>query len=328
MKYGLPGIGPLERALHLRSLTIFRDLGTEELAACAQLTQERYLRRHEVLYREGQPIRALYLLIDGSVRLEHQGRHLRHLEAAADLGLIELLAGQPHRFRAVADSNAVALVIEGAALMDLVEEHFALFLQIRHALGVEVAQQQHALGSFHMLSAPPVPAVAAPSAPGNGVDASRQPSSDLAEVLLALQRTTVLRDVGLAHLAALTSEDQQLCLKPGEALWTRGADPTFMVLVTDGVVSCVPERTDLTFRAGVGTLLGVDAAFGGTPYAYDATAETSVTCRVMQTQMLLDLAEDHFDLAERVLAHSAGELLRLKALAAGDAPATQEEVAS
>jgi CRP-like cAMP-binding protein len=134
--------------------------------------------------------------------------------------------------------------------------------------------------------------------------------------------------VGLAHLVALTSEDQQMCLEPGASLWARGAEPASLVLITDGVVSCVPEQTELAFRAGAGTLLGVDAAFGGTFYAYDATAETPVSARAMQTQMLLDLAEDHFDLAARILAHSAHELLRLKQLAANRGPAPQKEVAS
>lgn len=304
MKYGLPEVGPLERALYLRSLTLFRTLTASELAACAQLMQERYVRRGEILYEAGAPVRSLYLLVDGRVRLEDQGRRVGELDAAAGVGLVELLAGQPHRSRAVAETNALALVIDAAALLDLVEEHFSFFLQIRHALGAEVALQQQALGSYHTLSAP------------RPVAAASGPSLDLAEVLLALQTTTVFRDVGLAILAALTSQDREIRLEPGAPLWERGTEPTFLALIADGVVSCVPEQSEHEFRAGPGALLGVDATFGGAPYAYRATAETPVVARAIDTQMLLDMAEDHFDLASRMLAHCACEVLRLKDLAA------------
>jgi CRP-like cAMP-binding protein len=297
---GLPELGPLERALYMRSLAIFRDLGARELASCARLTQERYIRRGEVLYDEGEPIRSLYLLIDGRVRLEHQSQRLRSLEASEDVGLVEFLAGQCHRLRAVADSNTVALLIDGAALMNLLEEHFSLFLQIRRALGSEILQRQRALASYRndvKLSSVMPPA-------GN----------DLAEVLLALQRSAEFRHVGVALLAALTSEKSEMHLDPGACLWERDAEPEFLALIMAGTVRCLPEGAP-EFSAAGGALIGVDAAFGDTPYAYRAEAQTPVIARRIDTQLLLGTAEDHFDLATRMLSYCASELLRLKDLA-------------
>lgn len=322
MKYGLPEVGPLERALSLRSLALFHTLNANELAACAQLTQERYIRRGEVLYEEGGPPRSLFLRVDGRVHLEQHGRRLRDFEASDDAGLVELLAGRSHQSRAVADSNALALVIDSAALLDLMEEHFSFFLEIRDALGAEVGRQQRTLGSYHTLSAPleRISADAASKAV-NGAAPIRA-ALDLAETLLALQRTPVFSQVGLAILAALTSEDEDIPLEPGALLWDNGAAPTFLALIADGIVSCVPEQPEHTFRAGPGALLGVDATFGGSPYAYRATAETPVIARRIDVQMLLDLAEDHFELASRMLAHCANEVLRLQSVAATrpDAP--------
>lgn len=320
MRYGLPEIGPLERALHLRSLPIFRHLGARELAACAQLTQERYVRRGEVLYEEHDAIHALYLLVDGRVRLYRQGQAVSELGAADDVGLVEFLAGVAHPLRAVADSNALALVIDGAALLDLIEEHFPLFLQIRRALGGEIAQQQRALRTYQ------TQAQAAPAATArNGAYPAAQPVTDFAEMLLALQQTAAFRDVGLALLAALIDADETMRLEPGTALWQHGDEAQCLVLVTEGDIACVAENERDGFHAGTGALLGVDAVFGDTPYIYTATATTpSSVCRIT-TQMLLDLAEDHFDLAAHILAHCARELLRLKELAATqpDAPAPQ-----
>lgn len=318
MRYGLPEIGPLERALHLRSLPIFRHLGAGELAACAQLTQERYIRRGEVLYEEHQAIRALYLLVDGRVHLQRQGRSISELGASDDVGLVEFLAGVPHSLRAVADTNALALVIDGAALMDLVEEHFPLFLQMRHALGGEVAQQQRLLRSYHTLTDTQVPAASQPAA-GSSARPAPQPTRDFAEMLLALQHTAVFRDVGVALLAALISADEEMHVAAGTALWQRGEDASYLALVTDGRVACAPEDERDSFQANSGTLLGVDAVFGDTPYAYSATAATPVSLCRIETQMLLDLAEDHFDLAARILAQCASELLRLKELASAGA---------
>lgn len=310
MRYGLPEIGPLERALHLRSLPIFRHLGARELAACAQLTQERYVRRGEVLYEEHQAIHSLYLLVDGRVRLYRQGHAVSELGAADDVGLVEFLAGVPHPLRAVADSNALALVIDGAALLDLIEEHFPLFLQIRHALGGELAQQQRALRAYQALAQP----APAPVAARNGTHPTTQPVPDFAGMLLALQQTAVFRDVGLALLAALINTDDTMRLEAGTALWQRGDEAQCLVLITAGDVACEPENEEDVFHAGAGALLGVDAVFGDTPYAYSATATSAgAVCRIT-TQVLLDLAEDHFDLAAHILAHCARALLRLKEL--------------
>jgi CRP-like cAMP-binding protein len=300
MRVGLPELGPLERALYMRSLATFRDLAASELASCAQLTQERYIRRGEVLYDEGEPIRSLYLLIDGRVRLEHASQRLRSLEASEDVGLVEFLAGQCHRLRAVADSNAVALLIDGAALLDLMEEHFALFLQIRRALGTEILQHQRALASYRSDTA--LSSVAPPA------------SHDLAEVLLALQRSAVFRDVGVALLASLTSDNSEMHLASGALLWERDIEPGFLALIMEGTVCCLPEGAP-EFCASGGALIGVDAVFGDTPYAYRAVAQTPVIARRIDTQLLLDTAEDHFDLATRILSYCASELLRLKDLA-------------
>jgi CRP-like cAMP-binding protein len=297
----------LERALYLRSLVLFRDLGATELAACAQLTQELYVRRGELLYPEASPPRTLYLLVDGRVRLEQSGRFLRYLEAADDVGLVELLAGRPRGPRAVADTNALALTIDSAALLDLLEEHFSFFLHIRQALGREVARRQREVGSYHTL--------AAPRTTFNGHHQRTRPqgaTTDLAEKLLMLRRSRLFRDVGLAVLAALTSDDREMRLAPGDTLWSRDGDPTFLALILDGTVTCTPEDERHAFRAQRGALLGADATFGGVPYVYTAVADSPVVATCIDTQLLVDMAEDHFDLASRMLAHCAAELLRLQ----------------
>jgi CRP-like cAMP-binding protein len=297
-------VGPLERALYLRSMPLFRDLGATELAACAQLLEERAMPRGTVLYGEHEGVRVIYLLVEGRVQVA-RGKAVRYLEPPDAAGLVEFLSGQWQTPRATATTDLFALAMDPGAFLDLLEDHFPIFLRVRQALGKQVADLQHRLGSYHA------------DMPSGTERAG--PSSDLpidpAERLLRLQRAPIFRGVGLTVLAALMREQQEVRLHEGQLLWERGDDGRAFALVVQGAISCEPDAGADRFRAGSNAFLGVEASFGGTAHAYRAVATEDTVVLLLDTQLLIDLAEDHVDLALQLLAHLSRELLRLQELA-------------
>lgn len=303
----LPVVEPLQRALHLRSLELFGDLAARELAVFAGLMGERWLRRGEVLFVEGQRVQVLYLLVEGRVRLE-QGGTTRYVEAPEGVGLIELLARVEARSRAVAATNALALAIEGAALLEVLEDHFATFLQIRAALGLRVRDLYRRFGCREGSDSTAPPRPAPPLAP-----AAAEPAAlAMVDQLIRLHRVPELRDFGVGVLAALIRDGNAVRFGAGEGLWSDDDEAEFLAVVVDGTVRCSGGDAIGRFRVGPGAVLGLPAAFGGTRHLYAAVAETAVVVIRVDVPVLLDVAEDHFHVATSMLAHSARTLLRLQ----------------
>jgi CRP-like cAMP-binding protein len=306
----LPVVEPLQRALYLRSVPLFRGLRAEHLVAFARLMRERWVRRGTLLCAQGAASGAVQFLVAGRVRIERDRRQLRAAEAPASIGLLELLAQAPSAVTAVAATNVLALVIDGAALLDVIEDHFSIFTEIRRAIGEQMLALRDERDRGSMRQPPVVRDLGPPSPPRLG----------LVERLIWLSRSPVLRDLGVSVLAVLARDEDELRLREGQVLWAEGAPADFVALLVSGYVGCAGGAKGAAFRAGPGTVLGLDAAFTGIPHEHAAVARTAVVAIRLGVQSLLDVAEDHSHVAARVLAHCAGMLLELR----GPLPAAPE----
>jgi CRP-like cAMP-binding protein len=301
MRRWIPTVGPVERTLALRSLPLFRGLPARELSALAQLLHEQVVPRGQLLHRAGSHVQALHLLTDGRVRLQHDATPAAILEAPQALGFVELLAGEPARVTAVAESIVTALVIDRGALLDVLEDQFSLVLHLRTALGRQIAARQTELGRYEL------PRTGAPIAPARIGSAPL----DLVESLLRLEQVPELRTFGVAVLAALVGEEPTVSFTAGERLFDAGAEATRLIVLVEGDVVCTAADNAATFRAGPGDVLGRDAVLGGLEHPYSAVAETAGIAIPIDAQRFWDLAEDNFHVALAALSMSACRLLWL-----------------
>jgi CRP-like cAMP-binding protein len=299
----LTTVGPMERALALRSLPLFRSLHGRELAMLAQLVREQVTPAGTVLHPAGEPVRAVHLLIEGRVGEEQDGRVVARREAPEAIGLVELLAGAPAHATATAETRITTLVIDRAALLDVLEEQFPLLLQLRAVLGREVAARQVELGRYDG------------PAPATTEELSRLPDApDLVDCLLCLRRAPELRSLGVAVLAALVRDERAIRLPAGERIFAAGEEARRFTVVAEGAVVCTPPEPAASFRAGPGDLIGHNAALTGLPYAYGAVTETPVATIGIDAQLFWDVAEDHFQVALTALSMCAARLLWLEGL--------------
>ena len=147
--------------------------------------------------------------------------------------------------------------------------------------------------------------------PSTAPEISRFPdaSLDLVERLICLERSPVLKGLGVGVLAALARDEQEVRLQPGEQLWETGTEARFLALIVHGTISCRRDNSRISIRAGAGAVIGMEAAFAGIPHSFTAVAETAAVALRIDVQDLLDVAEDHAHVATRILAFNA-QLLR------------------
>ncbi|HSP99380.1 MAG TPA: cyclic nucleotide-binding domain-containing protein [Candidatus Dormibacteraeota bacterium] len=292
-------IGPVERALWLRGVTPFTGLRARHLAALGQLMREEIVPAGQAVRPLGAPWHTVRLLAEGRLRASGEDGAALVVDAPQVIGLIEQLAGRELRARLVADSDVTILTIDRAAMLHLLEEEFAVVLQVRQALGRSLAAWQQQRGDWG-------PAVV-PSAPA-------APTADLdrfVERMLVLHRAPMLRAFGVAVLAGLLRDEPAQRLAAGDTLFAAGAAAERMFVVAEGRIEGMAPGGG-SVRAEAGSVLGENEALIGMPYAYTAVCATPAAVLALDPRAIWDAAEDHFHVARALLAASARQLLRLE----------------
>ena len=97
----------------LRGVPLFADLDERGLQAVALLAREVTPTAGEVLMLEGEPGDELYVIIVGSVRIEHGDRSVRSMTAGGFLGEIALVDRRPRTATATCVTDCRLLAIRG-----------------------------------------------------------------------------------------------------------------------------------------------------------------------------------------------------------------------
>ena len=105
----------------LRGVHLFGDLDDRALQAVALLAREVTATAGEVLMLEGESGDEFYVIVEGSVRIEHGDRAVRSMTAGGFLGEIALVDQRPRTATATCVTDCRLLAIRGhefARLMD------------------------------------------------------------------------------------------------------------------------------------------------------------------------------------------------------------------
>jgi CRP-like cAMP-binding protein len=291
-------IGPVERALWLRGVPPFTGLRARLLAALAQLMREDIVRAGRSVRPVGRVSRSVRFLMEGRVQVRGERGTQAVLEAPQVIGLTELLAARELRAGLVAETDVTMLTIAGGAFLDLLEEEFALVLQLRQALGQALAAAQAARHDWA-----PEPVLGVPAAPDPDLER-------FIDRMLALDAVPMLRAFGVAVLAALLRDEPARRLAAGETVFAAGDAAEHVIVIGDGTVAgAAPDGA--SFRAGPGTVLGDNEALTGLPHACTVRCETAVAVIALDRREIWDAAEDHFHVARALLSACARRLLRL-----------------
>jgi CRP-like cAMP-binding protein len=292
-------ISPLERAFHLKRLGGLRDIPPADLAAIALLAHENSFARGAVIYRRGERVERVHVVVDGRVRVRG-GEHGDDVVGAGDtIGLLSLLARDDIGLDAVAETDTVTLALRADDLLNAFEEDFGILYSQTRDLATETLRLRKRipegtyLASATKLAEPPAGDI------------------DLVQRLLYLRRGG-LGNANMDALMAMAQRMETARFEPGAELWRIGRPSGFLYYLLSGRVRCTTED-GTQFACGPGYPLGNLESQCGAPRWYDAVTETAVTALQHDTDVFLDTIEQHFEVALDFVAGMASGLIARRA---------------
>ncbi len=110
----------------LRKISILNELSDQQLGRFAQFMEVQYVAQHDVLVRQGDAGDAMYLVLEGLVRVRtiigDKENTLAHLKAGDFFGEISLFDHGPRSADVVANQDTVLLKVSSQSFQKLTEE--------------------------------------------------------------------------------------------------------------------------------------------------------------------------------------------------------------
>jgi CRP-like cAMP-binding protein len=292
-------VGRLERLLHLRRVPIFGSLPPEELGLVAEQGRSRRFGRGEALMRRGEPIAAVFVVLEGRVRLTRDGKELGQATAGSGVGGLGFLARDEAGLDAVAESETLVFELDTDTLSEILEDRFAVLRHLLRETSRQLIALWHDAPRECLGAAPPV------SVPGS----SR--GLDLVERMLFLRKALPFLRPSAAALSDLARNLVEVEFEPGVVLWRSGEPARQVLMILGGAISCSAPIPDFDLRPVPGFALGGLEAVAGTARWFDATCSGRVVALSGDVEMLYDLFEDKTDVALAYLAQIARHQLRV-----------------
>lgn len=124
----------IEKVIFLKSVDIFSHATVEELGRVAALTEEVHFDPGSTIYREGEPVDAIYLILTGRVAVEGNGQVVREVGEKQALGTVAALDRNPAIHTVKAIDPVYALKLNAQDFDDVLSLDFELVRAVFHAL--------------------------------------------------------------------------------------------------------------------------------------------------------------------------------------------------
>ena len=123
-------ITTVEKVLFLKSIDLFRALPSEELAQIAEIAEEVPFGKGDPVFTEGEPGDALYLVVEGTVRVHRGDKQLAEFKERDVFGEMAVLDSEPR--------SASVTVTEDAVLLKIGRDDFREILSERPEISLGV----------------------------------------------------------------------------------------------------------------------------------------------------------------------------------------------
>jgi CRP-like cAMP-binding protein len=291
--------GAFDRLLYLRTLPLFGTLPPDDLALLATYTIEREFEAGAVLTSEVGRVEAIHLLVDGSVRTSRGRVEIGVFGPRDTVGVLGLLARTDSGIEAVTVTAVRTLEISADALLDLFEDHFSILQHVLSGVALLVLEKRRQI----LLAGAPEPK--------EEPTIARSHPLDFVERIFFLRRALPPGFTSVAALAGIARRATELRLEPGALLWNQGDPADAVVIPVSGSIACVVDGGTHRFRCGPGVFVASSEALAGTPHWYEARVDTALLALRISLEDMIDVFDDHFELAMEMLALMARDLLEV-----------------
>jgi CRP-like cAMP-binding protein len=266
----------------------------------------------------GEQMADVYLVTEGELATEYQGRLLHLFGPHTVVGLLASLIRGSRGFRCWASRETLALSWRADDMQEVFEDHFELLHSVLRAMASESIELRRQLPPHAGFSNVIRSEIEYPARP-----------LDLVERLLCLRHTFGLQTSHIDELAELARAAVESRYPAGTPLWAAGESSDALLIMVRGVVSgTTPEG--LEFQLGPGDIVGGLGVVAGLPGWFSARVTQPALTLSINREVLIDLLEDQPDLGFDFLHLMASALLELRVQIAelsADAPARAENPA-
>ena len=102
MKAETGGFTPIDKVLCLQSVDVFKHATTEMLAYIGSIAHGLEAKKGQVVFTDGDVSDAMYVVVDGRVRLEKDGKEILTVGSGQSFGTWALFDKQPRVMTAIA----------------------------------------------------------------------------------------------------------------------------------------------------------------------------------------------------------------------------------
>lgn len=113
----------IEKVMALQKVDVFSEVSTEHLSYLAQIAEEMTCQPHEVLYHVADPPAAMYLVLEGQVRLHRDALEVTVAQANDVFGTWALFDDEPMVVTATVLTSARLLRIDRNDFIDLLADY-------------------------------------------------------------------------------------------------------------------------------------------------------------------------------------------------------------
>jgi CRP-like cAMP-binding protein len=269
----------------LRQYPGFAEADLAELAVLAENVVEEEFAAGTIVTRAGR-VPSIHLVVEGSVGMGATSWGPRDL-----VGALEAMAGRHTSAPMIATTATRTLQLSAADFADILEDNFGLLSNVRRALARTV------LAARRRRNALP------PSRPQLAI--ANTGALGLVDKLLVLRHQLPFTSGRIHALAALAEATREVSWPAGAVIAHAGDPPAGSYLILEGAVRVRGAERVM----GPGDAIGALEMLGDVTHAASAEALTPVRALECPAAAVLDLIEDHTDLALAMVASLAGELL-------------------
>jgi len=289
----------IQRTLILKTFPGFAALSAAQLAVLASITREQLFDEGAVLLTPGMPVKAFYLIVEGRVQALQRGKPTQILGPRTVVGGLAALTGDPEGAHAIALEQTVALEMDGEDLEDVFEEHFSIYEGVLRGIARTFREAQIRVGGG--------PAVAVETEMA-AVDATKP--IGLVQRMFLWHRASNFPHGSIEALADMANDAVERRFRAGERLWARGEPAQGSLYVVQGDVECRPAEGS-PFVLGAGYYVGGLDAMANLGRWYEAVAKTDIVALWLPQSSLLDVLEDHTELALAMMRNLARGLVAM-----------------
>jgi CRP-like cAMP-binding protein len=265
----------------------------------AELTEERFFAAGQVVQPAGARLREIHYLIEGEVEVRAAGRPATRVGPLGVINGLAAFAGIPRSDEVVAVTDTITLSLTCEDQEDLLEEHFEILARVLRAVAATFLDARRETGADRGAATPTASPVSTPPL-------------GLVAKMAALRAATPFDHSPLEALADLARESPEVRYPAGQRLWSVGDEGGWSLVIVSGHLAGTTEggREQLGFGP-CGTPGALDT-MAARPRWFDAVTETAVVALRIDGGGLLDLLEDHADMAFGLLRSLSRGLLAVR----------------